>query len=228
VRVGTVLERFAVAVALCAVAVAVSVAALTTPWFTRVVGGSDTTAASGLSRSGAITTAEQVRLFVTDRDAPPLPAEVGGREGFDAQAVSHLVDVREVLLRARTAGIVLALALLVWFGVSLRRRRWGSIGSALRWGGLACLIAPPLLAVVGVADFERLFTAFHGVFFKAGTWVFPADSLLIQLFPERFWALSGISLALLVALQGVVLMLLGRGVGRRAEAAENGSESPRA
>lgn len=217
-RARTVLERLIVAAALCSLAAAVGVGVLTAPWFTRVVVARlDIASATGLTSDRAAATAEHVRLFVTDRDAPPLPGEVDGRSGFDGAAAAHLVDVREVLIAARTAAVLLALALVVWFGLSLRRRRWVAIGAALRWGGLACLLVPLVLVTAGAVDFERLFTAFHGVFFDPGTWVFPSDSLLILLFPEPFWVVSGASLAVLVAVQGAVLWLLGRGVGARVE-----------
>jgi len=46
-----------------------------------------------------------------------------------------------------------------------------------------------VLVVVAVlaatSNFDAFFTAFHGLFFKAGTWTFDADSLLIETFPER-------------------------------------------
>jgi len=55
-----------------------------------------------------------------------------------------------------------------------------------------------LAAVAAVTDFDTFFSAFHGVFFAEGTWTFPYDSLLIRLFPEPFWAVSGASWAGLV------------------------------
>ena len=52
-------------------------------------------------------------------------------------------------------------------------------------------------------NFERFFAWFHGLFFSAGTWEFPADSLLIEVFPEGFWVAAGSTWGALVMLGGV-------------------------
>jgi uncharacterized membrane protein len=67
-----------------------------------------------------------------------------------------------------------------------------AIAKALSWAGLGILGAAVLVIAVGAVDFEGLFAAFHSLFFEAGTWVFPYDSLLIQVFPLPFWATSGL------------------------------------
>ena len=122
----------------------------------------------------------------------------------------------------RLGALVVAAALVLWGALLLRARRYRRVGSALRWGGWACLAVPVVLAIAGLADFDALFTAFHGVFFEAETWIFPADSLLIELFPERFWVTAGAALALLVAVQGVALWLTGRARWRAASIKSRG------
>ena len=68
---------------------------LTVPSFTRVVASRTSLATqAGLPLPRMLDIAEQVRLFVVDTDAGPLPATVDGRSGFDAAAVAHLADVR--------------------------------------------------------------------------------------------------------------------------------------
>ena len=213
---GRILERVAVALGLAVLAVALGVALLTGPWFTHAVTGRlDVAAQAGLSADRATDIAEQVRRFVTESDAPPLPAEVDGRAGFDPSAVSHLADVRDVVLALRYVSLALAAVLAIWLIASIRLRRFEQTSIALRWGTWACLAFPIVLALAGLLDFDALFSAFHSVFFEAGTWVFPADSLLIELFPETFWAVAGASLALLVAAQGVVMWLASRALRTR-------------
>jgi len=83
-----------------------SVAPLTIPAFTRIVASQTSLAEeSGLSRTAILDVAEQVRLFVTDADAPMLPVTVDSRPGFDESAVSHLTDVRRVLTAVRMFGL---------------------------------------------------------------------------------------------------------------------------
>ncbi len=157
---------------------------------------------AGLSRSGMLQVAEQVRVFVV-RGAGELPAQVDGREGFDGASVSHLADVRQVLRRARVASALVAAALALWVGWSVARRRFADVGLALRAGALTTVIAVGLAVLGALLDFDTFFSAFHGLFFTAGTWTFSYDSLLIQLFPEPFWATLGATWGVLVALLAV-------------------------
>ncbi len=210
-------------------ATALAVAVLSAPWFTQAVTRRlDRAATTGLSASQAADLAEQVRRFVTTSDAPSLPAHVDGRAVFGPAAVSHLADVRDVMLASRVVGSTLAAALAIWFAVCLRLGRKRQVASALRSGGWVCIAAPAVLAVAGLVDFDGLFTAFHWVFFDAGTWLFPADSLLIQLYPVGFWTASAAALALLVTAQGAVLLLAGRALSERVpppDGAEHGIEA---
>jgi uncharacterized membrane protein len=73
-----------------------------------------------------------------------------------------------------------------------------------------------LAAAFALSDFEWFFSAFHGLFFRAGTWTFPFDSLLIQLFPEPFWAVLGAAWAALVGLMAVTFGLAGVVLSRNA------------
>jgi integral membrane protein (TIGR01906 family) len=210
VRAPVAIERALVALALCLFALGVAVLILTAPWFVRAfVPRAEAAMATGLPPSVALSAAEGGRVFVTDPHARDLPARIGGRVAFDESAVSHLVDVREVLLGARTLTLLLGGALALWAALGIRRKRHDQVGSALRWGAVACLLLPLLLVLGTLVDFESLFTAFHGFFFAAGTWQFPPDSLLIQLFPERFWMIAASSLALFLLAEGVVFWLLG-------------------
>lgn len=212
-------ERAIVALGLCVVSLGIAAAVLFAPWYARSLAlRVSERAQSGLSASETVQTAELVRAFVTRLDVDALPSAVSGRTAFDGAAVAHLLDVRAVVHGARKATLALAVVLLAWALMSVRSARFHAVGSALRAGGALCLVLPVAFGLGTTLAFDWLFTAFHGVFFRAGTWVFPADSLLIQLFPESFWVLSAMSLALLVLLQGVAMWLLGGALLSRAPA----------
>ena len=66
---------------------------------------------------------------------------------------------------------------------------------ALKVGAAVSAVFVLLAAAAAVLDFSAFFTAFHGLFFEAGTWTFPYDSLLIRLFPESFWVAAGVGWA---------------------------------
>jgi integral membrane protein (TIGR01906 family) len=173
----------------------------------------------GLSEPQVEATAEQVRAFVTDAEGQTLPATVGGRPGFDAAAVAHLVDVRNVISGARTVTGVLAALVAAWLVLAIALRRFDLIPPALFAGAAGCAAIVLFVGMAGFLNFEALFTWFHGLFFSAGTWEFPADSLLIQVFPEAFWAAAAAGWAALILLGGGILatasMLVRAGVDSR-------------
>jgi len=189
----------------------VSVLTLTAPAFTAVVASKTSLAAeAGLPPSRMLAVAEMVRVFVVDPDAPPLPVTVDGRPGFDAGAVSHLADVRGVLSGARTITGVLALLLAIVIGFEIARKRTDRIADALFAGAIASVALVLLAVVAATSNFDAFFSAFHGLFFKAGTWTFYSDSLLIQTFPEPFWMIAGAAWGTLVAFGAGAMVVGGR------------------
>ncbi len=190
----------------------VTVSVLTTPVYVRtMVGIIDSSAFTGLGERETADLAEAVRRFVTDRDAPELPATVEGRPAFDDAAVSHLVDVRDVIVPVRTITVVLVGVLGVWVATRWRTipgRR--SVGRAARAAAVALVAIVLLAALMGVMDFSVLFTRFHELFFTEGTWVFPEDALLIRVFPLPFWGWSAAIWGGLAGCCAVVLWVLGR------------------
>ena len=206
-RVEAATAAFVVAVAV----VGIALWPLTTPAFVRtlvtVVGSEEL---SGLDREDTLATAVTVLRFVTDRDAPDLPARVGSVAAFDADAVSHLIDVRDVLIPARTLALVAAALACAWCVLRARTLRGRqAVGAALRGAGWLLVGAGGIAVLAGIVDFDAFFAAFHSVFFAAGTWVFPADALLIRLFPLPFWITAGAVWAALVLVAAVLLIVFG-------------------
>lgn len=194
-----------VGLALALMVTGLAILPLTGPAFTRTVAGRySLPEEAGLPPERMLEVAEQVRAFVVESKGDTLPVTVDGRAGFDAAASSHLIDVRVVLSRARLFTGVLTLLVTGWIVVMFRRKRIDAIVASLRAGAILTLVLIVLAAVAAVSDFESFFTAFHGLFFASGTWMFPYDSLLIQTFPEPFWATSGAAWA--------VVMVLGAGL----------------
>ncbi len=188
--------RVETAVAALAIAILVlgaSLVPVTTPQCVgALVRAVDSARLTGLGEEGTLVAAESVRLFVVDSDAPALPREIGGVPAFDEAAVSHLVDVRDVLVPARQ--LTLALLVLVTAWVLLRLRSAGGrhiVSTAARAGAFILAGAAGLGVLAGLADFDALFTWFHGLFFEPGTWMFPESALLIRVFPLPFWTAAG-------------------------------------
>jgi integral membrane protein (TIGR01906 family) len=135
--------------------------------------------------------AEQVRGFVADGHPDTLPSQIDGRLGFDRSAVSHLRDVRGVLLAARALTGALALVAVLWLVLAIARKRLRELSSALLWGCGLTLGVMVLAGAAATVDFDGTFSFFHRLFFSAGTWSFPQGTLLIQLFPAEFWSAMG-------------------------------------
>jgi uncharacterized membrane protein len=94
---------------------------------------------------------------------------------YNANEASHLLDVKRVLWGVHYAWIASGLLSLLFINRRVLRPAGG------------VLIVIGALGLVGGIFFGPLFTAFHGVFFAAGTWVFPDGSLILRVFPIGFF-----------------------------------------
>jgi integral membrane protein (TIGR01906 family) len=164
---------------------------------------------------------------VVDGDGQTLPAQVDGRDGFDEAAVSHLIDVRRVIAASRIASGVLALLLALGLAIEVAHKRTDRIADTLLAGAIWSVALVVLAVVAATMDFESFFSAFHGLFFSAGTWTFSYDSLLIQTFPEPFWVTAGAVWGGLVLLSAGLLAAGAWALRRGSNAAETASaETP--
>ncbi len=185
------------------------------PWFTYVaVPPSGAMTLTGLSEGEVRDVAEQVRYFVTHSNAPALPATIDGRPGFDESTVAHLIDVRKVIIAARWITLLATILLGVVAAEALSRGELKGVSGGLRTAGWTSGGIVVLMGVVGVVDFDSFFSAFHGVFFKAGTWTFPSDAMIIRVFPLPFWTIAAASWAAATLLLAAVLVCAGV-VGKR-------------
>lgn len=207
-----------VAVAATLTALGLSLSILLMPWFTFLaVPASGAQALTGLPEPELRELAEQVRYFVTHVDSPPLPATIAGEPGFDESSVSHLVDVRKVIVTARWITLIATILLGGVSAEALSRGELRGVSGGLRTAGWSTAGVVVLLGLVGTLDFDWFFSAFHGVFFEAGTWTFPADAMMIRIFPLPFWTLaaaSWASLTLILAAALVVFGVIGKRVAR--------------
>lgn len=126
---------------------------------------------------------------------------------FSALEVSHLDDVSRLY---KPIEIVLnTFAVIAWSVLFLAVYKKANFDIALR-------LASKLLALfVGVMFlcllvFNIFFEKFHKLLFPQGNWAFPADSLLITLFPETFWKLELLSIVVFLNLFVLLYWVLGK------------------
>jgi hypothetical protein len=113
-------------------------------------------------------------------------ASIDGRAPvLDEAERSHMRDVGSVV-----RGLILA-ALVAWIVALLSGRLLRSEprrrGRAMMAAAAAIGIAALVLGVFFALAFDTAFTAFHAIFFAAGTWQFGPDSNLLRFFPQPLW-----------------------------------------
>lgn len=142
-------------------------------------------------------------------------ATVSDNYALDADAVSHLQDCN-VLIRAATPWLwaCAGASFLVLAALHLANKR---NPRCARTASRICTVAPCVLLVLLAAagawaavDFDGFFSAFHGVFFPQGNWTFGYDSLLICMYPIRFWMGMGAVWAATTILCCIASLALGR------------------
>lgn len=201
---------YAAAVGLVVLALGVALMPLLTPAFTRaLVARHASPAEAGVTERAMLETAERVRAFVVAREGT-LPERLEGRDAFDESAVGHLEDVADVIASARVATAAFALLTVLGGLLAIWAGHGPAVARALRIAGVGAMALPLVVGVAGLLSFDLLFAAFHSLFFAAGTWTFPYDSLLIQLFPEAFWVWSGLAWGASVVLVGVIYVAAAR------------------
>ena len=114
------------------------------------------------------------------------------REFFNEQEKLHMVDVNAILrgfdLFSLLAGCLFcaALFLFLWRAKSGRLE---FICAALWRAGALLLLIFGALGAWAALDFTSFWTAFHKIFFRNNLWLMdPSVSLMINLFPENFFA----------------------------------------
>lgn len=118
---------------------------------------------------------------------------------FSADEKAHLADVRQLISYASYL-----LEILVIIVSYCMINNWRKV---IRWGG--GLLAALLLLAAAI-PFDALFTHFHKLFFPQGNWMFAADSMLIQLYPETFFANYGIAIGIHALLAAFVFIIVSR------------------
>ena len=132
-----------------------------------------------------------------------------------ADAISHLDDVYRVASVAKQALVIVAVLCIAGLAHVAVRISRGALGRTLMAGGGLVLAAFCALGAWTAIDFGGLFAAFHSLFFQAGTWTFPYDSLLITLYPTAFWmGMGGIWLAVTCGLS-ILAVLIGFTLGHK-------------
>jgi hypothetical protein len=134
---------------------------------------------------------------------------------LDASERSHMRDVGGVVRGLILADLLAVLAALL-AGRQLRNeptRRGRAMLRAAAGIGAAAVLLGAFFALA----FDAAFSAFHAIFFAAGTWQFGPDSNLLRFFPEPLWFDLSLIAGATIVVGAVVVTLLARRDLRRTE-----------
>lgn len=151
--------------------------------------------ASPLDAAEALERHEDVRSYILAD---------GELEGATVAEASHLRDVR------RLVDILIGVALIsLAFGIGALRRRDLAYRTIAR--RVSVTIITTIVAITAIAlllGFNSFFWNFHLLFFPQGNFTFPADSYLISLYPQVFFAhMAAWTGGLMIAIYAVIGIL---------------------
>ena len=148
--------------------------------------------------------------YLSNWSGPRYLGELVNRSGeklFKDGEVSHMADVKLVILSAFGAGALLILISIIAI-IYLRRRTQGGVRRGLFAGSIVTLVLIIGLGTLAALGWQQFFTEFHRIFFAAGSWTFALEDTLIRLFPGQFWIDAGLVIAALVLITAIVTLIL--------------------
>jgi len=153
-----------------------------------------------------------------------------GEHLFKDGEVSHMADVKGVILTTFGAGTLLILLALIAV-IYLARRHNGGVRRGLFAGSIITLAIIIGLGTLAFLGWEQFFTDFHRIFFANGTWTFSLQDTLIRLFPGQFWMDAGMVIGGLVLVASLITLVLTwptrrrRGLGKKKAAASKDADA---
>jgi|WetSurMetagenome_2_1015567.scaffolds.fasta_scaffold540958_2 integral membrane protein (TIGR01906 family) len=110
-----------------------------------------------------------------------------GLSVFTPNELSHLSDVHNIFIWAKYLSIGSAIAFIfILFRFMAQGNLKKKLENTALYGAIGATIALAIIFLLSL-NFEWMFNGFHHIFFPNGNFEFPADSLLITLFPPRFF-----------------------------------------
>lgn len=134
---------------------------------------------------------------------------------LDESMLTHLQDCTWVFNLMTDLFKALGIASLVLAVLALIIDRRNELSKLLLQSSILAIL---ILAAFGIwitVGFDSFFTLMHSLFFASGTWTFPADSFLIQMFPENFWIGMGVVWGASSVLFSLALILISQVIKKR-------------
>jgi integral membrane protein (TIGR01906 family) len=174
---------------------------------------------TGLDRAQLVTVADTFIAYLAD-PAARLDVEVtvaGARRPlFNQREIAHMEDVQKLFALVRNGRLVAGAILLIVppLGLGLTGSSFlPRLGTILTIGGVVTVALLGLAGLLSLIDFSEAFVRFHEMAFSNDLWILdPRTDYLIMLYPEGFWLDATLRIAMLSAIEAVVIGGVGLGI----------------
>lgn len=187
------------------VAISIFLAIILSPIFVLVWQGDSVTQkvevlqTSNLSDPDAKYYTEQALGFLSGKNN--LPSQMTSAE------ISHMQDVKNLFVTGEWMLAISVMILIAIYFILKSTKNLQNYWRGLRAGSILAIAMIILLGAAMLLDFENIFIRFHQVFFPQGNWTFPADSLMIQIFPESLFEWLGMMTILASLFLAVIIFI---------------------
>ena len=108
---------------------------------------------------------------------------------LNSDELSHMSDVKSLIngLRASYFILLIVYTTLIISILLISKNIIEILENLLYKGGIFANLIFIILILTTLLSFTTSFETFHQIFFPQGNWMFPANSYLIQIFPESFF-----------------------------------------
>ncbi|MBC8444449.1 DUF1461 domain-containing protein [Candidatus Woesearchaeota archaeon] len=131
---------------------------------------------------------------------------------FTQKEFAHMADVKKVIKNMNSfllINIILSTLLLLHISTKLNNKEFKKfLSKYLKTGGIITLIIISTLFILTL-NFDFTFNLFHSLLFQPGTWIFPENSILIQLFPITFFQQTAIAIFNRIFISAMLLLIVG-------------------
>ena len=174
---------------------------------------------TGLDQAQLVAVSDAFIAYLRDPSAQlHIQVTTGGaqRPLFNEREIAHMDDVQKLFGLVRdtriAAGAVLLILPLVGLGLG------GSdflprLGTLLTAGAILTVVLLGVAGLLSLVDFSQAFVGFHKMAFSNDLWILnPRTDYLIMLYPEGFWLDATLRIAMLSAVEAVVIGAVGLGI----------------
>ena len=106
-------------------------------------------------------------------------------KAYSIEERRHLLDVKR-LINDFKQGLLIALSIFLVFVLLLVVKKLASKDDIIRINTISIIVALGF-GLLGMVFFNHFFNQLHALFFHSGSWIFSKESLLITLFPYRYF-----------------------------------------